>query len=229
MPKPASADSSLPAKTGTWQPYNAGISRIRQDIDALASLTRDNASQQESLQQVRKLSDARLAHLRETIRLRRESGFQGALRVILTDRGKKIMDDLRGVVARMEAREQTVLEERTAVAEASASHAIWTIAVWMPLALVVLAIAAVVLMRMVRFGGPARTARHCRQCVGRTIDSVRLRGGYRGRGYGTAMAVGRVLRPAARVYYFLSGGPAGGEHRRWRAGDRGHRALDAGG
>ena len=48
----------------------------------LADLTRDNPSQQESLRQVRKLSDAKLAELRETIRLRRESGFEAALPVI---------------------------------------------------------------------------------------------------------------------------------------------------
>ena len=127
----------------------------QQDIDTLASLTRDNASQQESLQQVRKLSDAKLAELRETIRLRRESGLKAALPVILTGRCKKIMDDLRGVVGQMKAREQTLLNEQTAAAQAVASHVIWTIAVWIPLALVVLAVAAIVLVRTVRFGGPA--------------------------------------------------------------------------
>jgi PAS domain S-box-containing protein len=136
------------------EPYNAATRRIQQDIDALVSLTRDNANQQESLQQVRKLSDAKLAELRETIRLRKESGLNGALRTILTDHGKKIMDGLRSVVAEMAAREQKLLDERTATAEASASRTIWTIGVWMPLALLVLAVAAVVLMRTVRFGGP---------------------------------------------------------------------------
>jgi PAS domain S-box-containing protein len=137
------------------EPYNAGIRRIQQDIDTLVSLTGDNASQQESLRQVRKLSDVKLAELRETIRLRRESGLKGALQVLLTDRGKKIMDDLRGVVVQMKAREQTLLDARTATAEAGARRAIWTIAAWMPLALVVLAVAAVALMRTVRFGGPS--------------------------------------------------------------------------
>ena len=56
--------------------YDAGIARIQQDIDALARLIRD-ASQQETLQEVRKLSDAKLAELRETIRLRKEPGLQG--------------------------------------------------------------------------------------------------------------------------------------------------------
>ena len=136
------------------EPYNTAISRIQQNIDALADLTRDNADQQESLQQVRRLSDSKLAELRETIRLRKKSGLQGALPVILTDRDKRIMDDLRGVVAEMQAREQALLDARTAVAEASASRTTDTIALWMPLALLVLGVAGVVLMRTVRFGGP---------------------------------------------------------------------------
>ena len=205
---------------------SAGSSKTSTRWPASPATTR---AQQESLQQLRKLSDAKLAELRETIRLRKESGLAGRLPVILTDRGKKIMDDLRGVVAEMEAREQTLLEERTAAAEASASRTIWTIAVWMPLALVVLAVAAVVLMRTVRFGGPAAAARHGRQGMGRHCHPVRLGGDDRGRGRGVALAVGGVLRPAAPVYHFLSGGAVGGEHRRRRAGNRGHRALGVGG
>ena len=77
-------------------------------------LTRDNPAQQESLRQVQKLADAKLAELQETIQLRRKSGLEAALPVILTDRGKKIMDDLRGVVAEMETREQQLLDERNA-------------------------------------------------------------------------------------------------------------------
>ena len=112
-------------------------------------------AQQESLRQVQKLADAKLAVLRETIQLRRQSGRDAALAVVRTDRGKKIMDELRGMVAEMENRERQLLEERNEAANASADRTIWTIAVWMPVALLVLAVAAVVLMRTVRFGGPA--------------------------------------------------------------------------
>jgi signal transduction histidine kinase/CHASE3 domain sensor protein/DNA-binding transcriptional MerR regulator len=135
------------------EPYHSGVSHIRQDLDAVASLTRDNPSQQESLQRVRKLSDAKLAELQETIRLEREAGFERARPEVLTDRGRKIMDDLRGVVGEMMGREEELLTARKAAAAASASHAIWTIVLWMPLALVVLTVAALILMRSVRLGG----------------------------------------------------------------------------
>jgi PAS domain S-box-containing protein len=137
------------------EPYNAAVGEIERDIDALAELTRDNAAQQQSLKQVRKLVDAKLAELRETIALRRKSGLEPALAVVRSDRGQKIMDELRGVIAEMENREQRLLEKRKDEAAASADRTISTIALWMPIGLLALAVAAVVLMRSVRFGGPA--------------------------------------------------------------------------
>ena len=144
----------LSGKERYLEPYAAAAGQVHRDIDALAELTRDNAVQQESLQQVRTLADAKLAELRETIELRRKSGLEAVLPVILTDRGKKIMDDLRVVVAEMETRERQLLDERNNAAAASASRTLWTVALWMPIALLVLAIAAVALMRTVRLGGP---------------------------------------------------------------------------
>ena len=137
------------------EPYNTAAGEIQHDIDALRDLTRDNADQQESIRQVQKLADAKLAVLRETVRLRKESGQQVALQAVRTDRGKKIMDELRDVVAEMENRERQLLKEQNEAAKSSADRTIWTIAVWMPAGLLVLAVVAVVLMRTVRFGGRA--------------------------------------------------------------------------
>ena len=139
------------------EPYDATVPLVQRDLDALVELTRDNAAQQESLHQVHRLADAKLAELRETIELRRKSGLDAALPVVLTDRGKKIMDDLRRVVAEMKSREQQLLDERSAAAKTSADRTIWTVALWMPIALLVLAIAAVVLLRTVRPDGGAAT------------------------------------------------------------------------
>jgi PAS domain S-box-containing protein len=137
------------------EPYNAATDEIQHDIDALGVLTRDSTAQQQCLERVRKLADAKLAELRETIQLRKNSGLEAAQAVILNDRGKKIMDDLRGVVAEMEKRERQLLNERNNAVNASANRMIGTIAVWMPIALLVLAVVAVTLMRTVQFGGPA--------------------------------------------------------------------------
>ena len=154
MRTPASAGSSSPARSGTWSRICGG-QQVRHDIDALADLTRDNADQEKSLRQVRELADAKLALLEETTQLRRKSGLEATLPLLLTDRDKKLMDGLRAVVAEMEDREQKLLGQRNEAARISADRTIWTITVWMPVALLALGVAAVVLMRTVRFGGPA--------------------------------------------------------------------------
>ncbi len=132
------------------EPYQAATGQIQDEIETLLTLTRDNADQQQDIQRVQKLSRDKLAELQETIKLREESGQQAALQVILTDRGMKIMDQLRGVVAEMTRREQQLLDVRNEAADAQSQRTIWMIAVWMPGALLVLAVAAILLMSRVR-------------------------------------------------------------------------------
>ncbi len=132
------------------EPYQAATGQIQDEIETLLTLTRDNADQQQDIQRVQKLSRDKLAELQETIELCEKSGRQAALQVILTDRGMKIMDQLRGVVAEMTRREQQLLDVRNEAADAQSQRTIWMIAVWMPGALLVLAVAAILLMSRVR-------------------------------------------------------------------------------
>ena len=137
------------------EPYDAAVGELPHDVEAIHELLGDDAAEQAALGQVQKLSNAKLAELRLTIELRRKSGLQGALPVIVTDRGKKTMDALRGVIAEMEARQRQLLEEGSHTASSDARRTLWAIAVWVPIALLVLAAAAVALVRTVQFGGVA--------------------------------------------------------------------------
>ena len=111
------------------------------------------------------------------------------------------MDDLRGVIAEMEDREQQLLDERNAAADASADRTIWTIAVWMPIALAGVGRCrrGPDAHRAIR--RPRRAARRSGRKVGRHRHSLRFRGGHRGRGRRAADAVGGCLRPAADLYH----------------------------
>ena len=211
------------------EPYDAAAGEIQHDIDALIELTRDNPVQQESLQQIEKLSAAKLAELRETIELRKKSGLDPALAIVRSDRGKQIMDQLRVVVAEMEQRERRLLDQRKEAAAASANRSIQTVSLWMPLGLLLLAIVAVVLMRTVRFGGsPAMPIASRKKWSGIAVR------------YASAVvivAVATVLRmrladafgSSAPVPYVFPRRPLGGSHWRRRSGNRGHTPLVAGG
>ena len=219
----------LTGKDRYLDPYNAATAAIQRNLDSLGDLAKDNPTQQKSLRQLHTLTDAKLAELQETIQLRRTGGLQAALPRILTDRGKQIMDDIRSVVGRMEEHERHLLDARTEEADASARHTIWTIAIWMPLSLLVLAVAALAIARTARLGVPNEPP----ATGGRKWASLAVRYGCGRRrcrrGRGVALAVVGVLRPSAHLCHFLSGRHLGGQHWRGRAGDRGHGALGLGG
>ena len=81
-------------------------------IAALRELTKDNPAQQERMGTLERLSRERLAGLAKTIALRREKGPEVAQARILTDVGKRIMDDIRRVIAEMSEEEQRLLRRR---------------------------------------------------------------------------------------------------------------------
>ena len=139
------------------EPYNAAAGEIQKDIDKVASLTADNPEQQADIQRLRKLSDDKLDELRETIKLRRESGLEAALPVIRTDRGRKIMDDARKLVGGMEGRERQLLDVRNRAANEVASQSMRTIGLGVLLSLLVLGIAAVIVTRTMRLADPGPT------------------------------------------------------------------------
>jgi len=79
-------------------------------IDALRGLTKDNPAQQERVNALERLARERLANLAATITLRRDKGPEAARARILTDVGKRIMDDIRNLIAKMQVEEQQLLQ-----------------------------------------------------------------------------------------------------------------------
>ncbi len=103
------------------EPYNAALLVIDGDISHVRNLTIDNPKQTARIDELRPLVAAKLAELKETIDLRRGTGFQAALDVVLTDAGKDIQDNIRRVVTAMEGEELALLEVRAASSASSAS------------------------------------------------------------------------------------------------------------
>ena len=113
----------------------------------LRSLTADNPNQQRRLDALEPLLDSKLAELQETITLRQNQGFAASLKVILTDRGKQLMDDIRRVILQMENEERELLQQRSLEAEATAQQAIFSITYGVPFYCVVLTLIGYFLAR----------------------------------------------------------------------------------
>jgi methyl-accepting chemotaxis protein len=96
------------------QPYTAAIAAASGNMARLAELTSDNPRQQARLLTLRELVRQKFEELAQTISLRREKGFDAALTLVTSDRGKKIMDDIRAVIDQIEAEENELLAQRSA-------------------------------------------------------------------------------------------------------------------
>jgi len=94
------------------EPYARSQRTIETDVVRVRSLTADNAPQQEDLGRVVAAVTRRIELVEQSIQLRRGSGFGAAQAVVATGEGKKLMDEMRTIVARMEAREEALLATR---------------------------------------------------------------------------------------------------------------------
>jgi PAS domain S-box-containing protein len=145
------------------EPYDQALGRIQNRLAGLTELIKDDPIQHAAVARLKSLADSKLDELRQTIELRRSSGLEAALHVVLSDHGKKIMDDIRELIAQMQGHEHERLRLQQNAAASTAKWTTWTIVGGIPLSLLVFAIAAIVLTRSGRTDGliagpPAETA-----------------------------------------------------------------------
>jgi PAS domain S-box-containing protein len=86
-------------------PYTASHAVVATSIDRLRSLVVNNGIRWGHLNEVAKAASAKLSELEQTIKLRKESGFDAALAVVKTDRGRAYMEQVRSQVAVMRVEE----------------------------------------------------------------------------------------------------------------------------
>ena len=126
----------------------------------------------------------KLDELAKAIQARREKEFEAAQAVVLTNLGKRTMDGIRAVVARMEAREDALLASRTADADRAYNTARFTALTIGAVGLVVVAALFVVTRRV---GTERKAAVNLAEQLRVTLSSI-------GDGVIATDAVGRVTQ-----------------------------------
>ncbi|MFY9352555.1 response regulator [Sphingobium sp.] len=106
------------------EPYRSATAAVGEKFDTVLNLTRDNAAQQANLVLLRRHIDAKLAELRQTIDLRRAEGFNAALAIVATDRGKMEMDAIRAQIATMAQEEGRLRQLRIEEMNAASRNAV---------------------------------------------------------------------------------------------------------
>ena len=104
------------------EPYAEGIARADDELRKLDGLTHANPVQKETFAALENRVMARMRIMTDVIKLRRVGGVEAAVGALNTDRGKKVMDDIREQIARMTREEQRNRQTRL-VAMAAATQA----------------------------------------------------------------------------------------------------------
>jgi methyl-accepting chemotaxis protein len=102
--------------TGTpryLEPYQGARELADQKLKQVRELTADNPDQQQRLTAIEPLVAGKFAELQETIDLRSTKGFAAAEQVVITDRGKNVMDSIRKLVGDMDVEEASLLARRS--------------------------------------------------------------------------------------------------------------------
>ncbi|MGA9769106.1 MAG: CHASE3 domain-containing protein [Blastocatellia bacterium] len=94
------------------EPFNASLSEINEHLKRLRELTEDNQSQQPLIRILESKVAYKLSELNETIALRKTQGAEAAMQVVLSDRGKQAMGDIREVVGALKDEERSLLNQR---------------------------------------------------------------------------------------------------------------------
>jgi len=111
------------------RPYKRAIAQIPTSIDLLTKLTADNPNQEQRIYILRQAITAKVAELEQTIQIRREQGFEPAVEVVRTNRGKQIMDNIRQQIAEMKDIENTLLQQRAKESRASTQQTLLTFSI----------------------------------------------------------------------------------------------------
>jgi len=94
------------------EPYNAALPVLEDTLNNLQKLTVDNPVQQTRIVSLRSNIKTKLAELDQTIQTRRIKGLDAALAIVLSDRGKLAMDQIRETSAAMEREEDKLRDLR---------------------------------------------------------------------------------------------------------------------
>ncbi|GEN81415.1 methyl-accepting chemotaxis protein [Actinotalea fermentans] len=103
------------------EPYTAAQAALAEAVASVRELTIDNAEQQARLDALEPLVQAKFAEMQETIDVRDQDGFEAAQEIVLTDQGKAVMDQIRGIIDEIVGAERALLAERAESADQSAA------------------------------------------------------------------------------------------------------------
>ncbi len=129
------------------EPFYRGTARVYDTIHELKELTAGNAGQQKRLSRLQELVDERIVVARRVVELRRNEGFDAAVRMIQAGRGKQLTDEVHLVINEASDSERSQLSQRELDAKAGAQRTFTTLVAGGILSALILSGAGYILFR----------------------------------------------------------------------------------
>jgi PAS domain S-box-containing protein len=107
------------------EPYNSAIAQIAEQVQTLKRVETDS-TQQQQIGVLEQAITAKLTELNQTIQIRRTGKIDEALRVVQSNRGKQIMDNIRAQIAGLERHETEQLQQRTVESQQRLNSTLFT-------------------------------------------------------------------------------------------------------
>jgi PAS domain S-box-containing protein len=111
----------LAEKDEYLEPYNDALGRVQSSLSRLRELTIDNHDHQARLDALEQKVALRLDELKRTVALMKAGDRDAALKIVRSDEGKMLMDDVRKAAAVMRGEEDRLLEQQAEESKASSS------------------------------------------------------------------------------------------------------------
>lgn len=122
------------------EPYRRATQALPKDLATLGKLLNEGHRNRHDFDELNSLANQELQEFRQTIELRREKGAKAALAVLLTDEGKRTMDSIRAICARMQRSEDANQAQSSTSGEAASEVALLVTAIGALLLLFIFAV-----------------------------------------------------------------------------------------
>jgi PAS domain S-box-containing protein len=143
-------DYALSGGTESLKPYQASLAQLDLSMQALRHDLAASPNRFQQLQELEPVIQARQEVMRELVQARTAGGFDGALRMMQPDRGKRLTDDMRQRIAVMQTDEHNDLLERERDSRERARSTILAVGVTFLLGIALLLAALLVIVRLNR-------------------------------------------------------------------------------
>lgn len=104
--------------------FNTAITQLDENVAKVKEFTNysNNEIQSRNIDKLTPLISERIAQMQQTIDIRKNSGFAEAKEMVMSGRGKKLINDIRAVISEFDTEEYRLLDERSTMSAKSTAN-----------------------------------------------------------------------------------------------------------